>query len=252
LTTGARSIRGITRRRTRLIGSPTGERKADRSSILAALEQVRPGGTIQFAPGTYRVGGFIEVVVPRITLLGHSKGTLAGCDLREFRERNLAGITCDGLALTGGHQTVRNLTFEYMQASLWIGIGRPGNESELRTPTIDGGHLIEGNSFRNSVNFAVRGHSSNPIVIRKNKFVNTYHAVTINGRTVHFLDNDISAPDPERLPRRPEVAIGMTAVPRWTDSTSCAHNVIAGNRIAGYPTGLRCGLSIQGKAAGTM
>jgi hypothetical protein len=57
-----------------------GER-GDRASILAALEQVQPGGTIQFAPGTYLIGGeIIRIAVPRLTLLGHPEGTtLRGC-----------------------------------------------------------------------------------------------------------------------------------------------------------------------------
>jgi hypothetical protein len=34
------------------VAPPTGEPAADRVSILAALGAVRPGGTVQFAPGT--------------------------------------------------------------------------------------------------------------------------------------------------------------------------------------------------------
>lgn len=64
-----------------LVVPPTGEKATDRASILAALEKVEPGGTVQFAPGTYLSGEIIHVTVPGITLLGHPEGTiLRGCD----------------------------------------------------------------------------------------------------------------------------------------------------------------------------
>jgi hypothetical protein len=46
-----------------------------RAKPLAALDQVQPGGTILFAPGTYLVGELIRVTVPGVTLQGHPDGT---------------------------------------------------------------------------------------------------------------------------------------------------------------------------------
>jgi pectin methylesterase-like acyl-CoA thioesterase len=53
------------------VAVPTGEQDADRASILDALEAVQPGGTVLFQPGTYRIGEFIRIPVPGITLQGH-------------------------------------------------------------------------------------------------------------------------------------------------------------------------------------
>jgi hypothetical protein len=64
----------------------------------------------------------------------------------------------------------------------------------------DGGHLIEGNTFRSSSN-AVRVHGfwTEPTVIRNNRFLNNWHSVAIYGNTVHLLDNDIAVPEPEEV-----------------------------------------------------
>ncbi|HUG38906.1 MAG TPA: hypothetical protein VMM12_00390 [Longimicrobiales bacterium] len=88
--------------------------QTDRASILAALERVRPGGTVQFAPGTYLLGGFIPVSVSGVTLLGHRNGTtLRGCD-PAGRSAPDSRARCNTLALVGSQQVVRNLTFDYM------------------------------------------------------------------------------------------------------------------------------------------
>jgi hypothetical protein len=55
---------------TVLVAPPTGQKGADWASILAALARVSPGGTVQFAPGTYVVGKLIAVTTPGVTLLG--------------------------------------------------------------------------------------------------------------------------------------------------------------------------------------
>lgn len=51
---------------------PSGERDADRASILGALKEVQPGGTILFAPGIYAVGPLIPsgFVRDAVELLG--------------------------------------------------------------------------------------------------------------------------------------------------------------------------------------
>jgi parallel beta-helix repeat protein len=225
------------------VSPPTGEREADRTSVLAALKQVSPGGIVMFAPGTYLVGGLIDVSVPRVTLMGHPEGTtLRGCDPADLLEGGRADGRCNGLELTGGHQTVRNLTFEYMSWAA-LRIRGPRREGEQRAPpTTEGGHLIEGNTFRNSDSFDVRSASSEPIVIRNNRFINTYHAVAIVGTSVHVLDNEISAPEPARVPNGlPDIAIGVAHFERSTDPP-CAHNIIAGNRIEGHPDGIHVGV----------
>ncbi|CAN5678507.1 hypothetical protein BH23GEM7_BH23GEM7_30560 [soil metagenome] len=67
------------------VAPPTGEAETDRASILAALERVQQGGTVQFAPGTYLIGEIIRVPTPRLTLLGHPDGTtLRGCEPDEY------------------------------------------------------------------------------------------------------------------------------------------------------------------------
>jgi proline-specific peptidase len=223
------------------VAAPTGERETDRASIVAALERVRPGGTVQFAAGTYLVGGGILVTVPGITLLGHSEGTaLRGCEPGEAVDYEGAMNHCVGLQLSGGHQTVRNLTFERMSwASLRIAgprvAGRPGS-----MPTTEGGHLIEGNTFRDSDSFDVISDAAEPIVIRHNAFINTYHAVAIQGRNVHFVDNRITAPAHDRIPYgRADIAIGVA---QFSESgPPCADNVIAGNHMEGHSDGIALG-----------
>jgi pimeloyl-ACP methyl ester carboxylesterase/ketosteroid isomerase-like protein len=229
------------------VAPPTGEREADRASILAALERVRTGGTVQFAAGTYRLGGRITVSVPGITLIGSAAGTtLRGCDpadLVAYDDPALRSGSCAGLELTGARQTVRNLTFEHITwASLTIMGGRDGN---ALLPATTGGHLIEGNTFRDSDSFNVVSDASEPIVIRDNTFINTYHAVAIQGRNVHFLDNVISAPEPGRIPYgRADIAIGIAQFA--PTGPRCEDNRVVGNRIDGHPEGIAIGVFAAG------
>jgi hypothetical protein len=133
------------------VAAPTGVRTTDRASILAALEQVAPGGTVQFAAGTYLLGEFLRVAVPRVILQGHPEGTiLRGCDPADFVDVQAAMAACNGLALTGERQTARGLTFEHAWQALWIGCCL--DPTEGGEPAHIGGHLIEGNTFRASIN----------------------------------------------------------------------------------------------------
>jgi parallel beta-helix repeat protein len=231
---------------TVLVAAPTGERELDRASILAALEQVRPDGTVRFAAGTYLMGGdIIRVTVPRVTLLGHPEGTtLRGCDPGEFpwEDSTEFGNNCNAIELAAGQQTVRNLTFEHAFWALHVGCCWDATEKR----GIDGGHLIEGNTFRSSSN-AVRVHGfwSEPTVIRNNRLLNNWHSVQIYGGTVHLLDNDISVPEPEKvqlwgfpmegvhLARPFDLHESVQGVRR-----TCENNVIAGNRIDGVTEGI--------------
>jgi CubicO group peptidase (beta-lactamase class C family) len=228
------------------VAPPTGVRETDRASIIAALKQVTPGGTVQFAPGSYQVGGFIPVTVPGITLLGHSEGTmLRGCEPGEAVDYEHAMNRCAGLELNGGHQTVRNLTFQSMSwAALRIAGPRSASQQSA-VPISEGGHLIEGNTFRDSDSFDVISDAPEPIVIRNNTFINTYHAVAIQGRNVHFVDNRVTAPVHDRIPYgRADIAIGVA---QFSESAPhCADNVIAGNRIEGHSDGIVLGVFSPG------
>lgn len=223
------------------VAAPTGQTETDRSSILAALEGVRPGGTVQFAPGTYTVGDFIEVPVPEITLAGHPEGTtLRGCESAKLVEPR---VPCNGLHLTGRQQTVRDLTFEHTSHALWVGCCLSAAESGYGAegPHM-GGHLIEGNTIRTTWNgVRVIGDSPEPVVIRDNDFVDTWHAVMVNGRTAHIVDNRISVPEPGRVPINDHPGLAMAITPFDTElenSFTCAGNVISGNRIEGHPEGI--------------
>jgi parallel beta-helix repeat protein len=229
------------------VAQPTGQREADRASILAALERVQPGDTVQFAAGTYLIGGeIIRVTVPRITLQGHTEGTtLRGCDPSEFPSENDDGFggRCNGLELAGGWQTVRDLTFDHLFWALHVGCcwsGRPYMQAG------EGGHLIEGNTFRSSSNaLRVHGFWSDPTVIRNNRFLNNWHSVAIYGSTVHLLDNDVSAPEPEAVQGRGFPADGIHIARPFDLHESvegvrrtCENNVVAGNRIDGVTEGI--------------
>jgi ketosteroid isomerase-like protein len=238
------------------VAPPMGETTADRASILAALEQVRPGGTVQFASGTYLFGGKISMSTPEISLLGHPGGTtLRGCEASDFDAvgRDMVATwmgeldpgespaveACGLFELTGGHATVRGLTFEYAWSGLILGCC----EDELEGRPTDGGYLIENNTFRDIIN-GVRGilWASDPTVIRGNRFVNTFHAVSAFGSRLHVLDNDVSVRDPLRISAIGypgfAIAIGGGTLPNDTTTIPCDANAIAGNRIGGHPDGI--------------
>lgn len=236
------------------VAPPTGVRDADRSSIVAALEQVQAGGTVLFAPGTYLVGGeIIRVEVNGITLQGHAAGTiLRGCDPDEYEHGN----RCNGLELAGGYQKVRGLTFEYAFWALHLGCCWD-DHPYMRGG--EGGHLVEGNTFRSSASgVRVHGYWSEPSVVRNNRFLNNWHAVHVYGGTVHLLENEIAAPEPREVPVRGMVwdAVFVGSPLPLQDghempASPCANNVVAGNRIEGYVDGIvvgtwRPGLSCRG------
>jgi hypothetical protein len=221
------------------VDPPTGMVEEDRASILAALEEVRPGGTVQFAPGTYLIGidvplsrDPIRVTVPHITLRGHPDGTtLRGCDPGVILPSN-----CLGLELSGGHQAVRDLSFEDLTAGVILGRWPFPVPIETRV----GGYRIEDNEFRNSI-YGVRmfGQWEQPALVRSNTFVNTAWTVEAWGRTVHVMDNDISAPDWEQIPFffAPLDAITFGSLLVYQTGT-CDHNVAARNRVEGHWSGV--------------
>jgi parallel beta-helix repeat protein len=225
------------------VAAPTGVLEVDRASIVAAFEQVRPGGTVQFAPGTYVIGAGIPLDVPRVALLGHVDGTtLRGCDPASIVDHESL-LNCNGFELSGGLQTVQNLTFEYVYAGLYLGCCLR-NPVEYRTV---GGDRVVGNTFRHS-GFGVltSGSWPEPAVIHKNRFVNTFHGVAIYGGTVHVLDNEFSVPEPEQVQATgyPGDAISLSPLRpldggAGSSTNTCANNLVAGNRIEGSPQGIR-------------
>ena len=147
--------------------------------------------------------------------------------------------------LTGGHDTVRNLTFEYMRLGLVL-----GDDFQRGRLSDAGGYVIEGNTFRSTFNSIRAGLSSpEPTVIRNNTFVDTFHAVAAGGSNLRILDNTILAPVPGSVPGHQYVseAIAIVAIASGgkdgSDSSNgrCAHNVIAGNVIDDYPDGIELG-----------
>jgi hypothetical protein len=138
---------------------------------------------------------------------------------------------------------VRNLTFEHAFWALHVGCCWEDFPYMERG---EGGHLIEGNTFRSTSN-AVRVHGSwtEPSIIRNNRFRNNWHSVAIYGNTVHLLDNDISALEPEEVPGFgfPWDAVGIGPSMPLKGSAedtpgSCANNVVARNRIEGNADGI--------------
>jgi parallel beta-helix repeat protein len=241
------------REHTVRVAAPTGELEIDRASILAALEQARPRATVQFAAGRYLIGSIISVPTDEITLLGHPDGTvIRGCAPDAFPDYPAALFACHGFELTGARQTVRNLTFEYTWHGLFVGCCFPEDEEAMEAGDTGqrhqpGGHLIEGNTFKYSPNgLRVIGELEEDVVVRRNRFIDVYHAIGINGGTVHFLDNDISVSEPERVPisTHPGGAIGVSPFGQGPDRTSCIGNVVAGNRIEGHPEAI--GIKVYG------
>jgi hypothetical protein len=235
------------------VAPPTGEAETDRASILAALEEAEPGGTVLFGAGTYLVGPVIRIETPRITLLGHPDGSvLRGCDPEDYeasegeviasqgRPSRDVRARCGMFELSGGEVTVRGLTFEHSRLGLLLGCCH----LEPRFRVTPGGYTIEGNVFRNSLN-GVRPWTTETSVIRGNRFVNTFHAISGVGSHLRVLDNDISVPDPSRVPGagHPSFAIALGPLPGpVANALDLEDNgegtVIADNRIQGHPDGI--------------
>ncbi|MDP2480367.1 MAG: right-handed parallel beta-helix repeat-containing protein [Candidatus Palauibacterales bacterium] len=256
------------------VAPPTGERTRDHASIVAAFGQAGPGDTIQFGSGTYIVGEMIQDSTPGLTLLGAAQGTvLRGCtpegyertrreeravmEKAEFGQgrphlppadrARMAKLVkrCGMFQLSGGHDTVRDLTFGYTRAGLDL-----GHEYQQGYRPSPGGYLVEGNTFRNSDNGIRIGlWSPDSSVIRRNTFVDTYHAVMAGGSHIDVLENTVLAPAPSHVPadQFPSLAIAVTAMAGRPGGASppagerCRDDVIAGNVIDGYPSGIAMG-----------
>jgi hypothetical protein len=219
------------------VAAPTGERVTDRGNVQAAFDAVQPGGTVVFAAGAYVVGGEGLVLrTPGVALRGDPDGTtLLGCT-RKQRSSLAAGDfsefakACgDGFVLAAEAQQVSGLHFESFSLGLSI---REATDSETqgRSVSFTGGHVIEDNSFHDGFSFQIVLDADSTIRVRRNVFRNVWHAVAIRGRNIHVTENDVSVPEPERVPFGfAGVAIGALA-----DADGCSSMIVAGNRIEGH------------------
>jgi proline iminopeptidase len=245
------------------VAAPTGEREADRASILAALAAVRAGGTIKFAAGIYLIGEMISVSTPGISLIGHPDGTtLRGCNPDDVAGMQEGPEVCNGLELAGARQTVRGLTFEHAFWALHLGCcfndratyDFPDGSTHV-LPVVrrgEGGHVVEGNTFRNAASgIRVNGGWTEPSIVRGNRFIDNWHAVSINGHTVHVLDNHFSVPQPEGVPDYGYAWDAIKIAPPMpiqgeSGRPACIGNVVGGNTIEGYVDGIRLEVYLPG------
>lgn len=219
---------------TAAVAAPTGDRETDQASVQAAFESVQPGGTVQFAAGTYLIGGAgMTLRTSDVTLRGDPAGTvLRGCTDEQLASMGEQAYlsSCGGIALVGGRQQVRALAFEGFGISLWI-TAPVDRATDMPGPNTQGGHVIEGNTFRNSTSLEVHLDADSAVTIRGNTFRNTYHALALLGRNMHVLHNDIAAPEPGMVPYGwPSLAIGLRPRP----GVACTGNRFEGNTIDGH------------------
>ncbi|HSM06488.1 MAG TPA: right-handed parallel beta-helix repeat-containing protein [Longimicrobiales bacterium] len=223
------------------VAPPTGDPEADRGAVLAALEVAAPGTTVRFAPGRYRLGGPVQVTTPGLTLQGDPEGTvLESCDPAALDDFPTSAMSCDALELVGGLQTVRGMTFEGSWHGVVVGCCQPRTMAELGTFMTEeppdpgpGGAVIQNNVFR-GVSTAVRVLTLNDsTVVRDNLFEDVGHAISINGNDIRFEDNSVVVVDPTRVPVYGGPLTAVALSPRQPGG--CRSNVVARNRIEGYP-----------------
>jgi len=205
------------------VAPPTGDAETDRANIKSALAKAEPGNTIQFATGTYRIGSEILydaliIDVPGITLRGSPNGTTlkGGENITVFGQY-------EGLALTGGKQVVRGLTFDSFS------IAAININPHLFAET--GGYVIEHNIFINSVvGVGFMGQSEDVSRIRFNVFDNIAQPFSVVGKTVYFERNKIMATQPEQVPivRQPYNVGGAMALVGPSDNNIFANNIVEG------------------------
>ena len=226
--------------------APRGEREADRRALLEAIGRAQPGGTLQFAAGTYRIGGGIVVPVPHLLLRGAPSGTvLEGCSPAEVAALGETAFLaeCAGLVLTGAGQQVRALTFVRFSTALLLA---GGQDSIGPLPNRAGGQRVEDNTFRESSSLEVWADADVPTVIRNNRFEHLHHPLQVLGRQVEVRDNRIESTDPMRVPYAwPATAISLRPV----RGGACGDLLVEGNDIRGHVEGIALTV-LPGDAAG--
>lgn len=207
------------------VAAPTGDPAVDVPNIQAAVAAATPGAVIQFARGTYAIeeATHIVVSVPGVTLQGHRRGTTI---------RGVSFVDPEFLSghflLNGGGQTVRRLTFEGFGVAL--SFGEPG------TPT--GGYRLESCTFRNGdLPFDFVGFSDEVSTVQGNRFINVSLPFVILGKTVHFRENRVTAPDPAATPFGQPFNAGVLFPEFLSGGTVCENNVFQGNTVVGNADG---------------
>ena len=227
---------------------PTGERMSDREAVTAAIQAAGPGEVVEFGAGTYLIGSEAFLVgTPGIALRGHPDGTtLVGCTederaampIEEYWER------CNGFVLAGEAQRVTGLRFEGFSDALSIRHPSAVDLPERDVPYA-GGQVIEGNVFQDVTSFSIRLDADSVVLVRDNVFRNTWHALATGGRNIHFVDNDIAVPEPDRVSNGyPGGAIGI----RPDRNGVCESIVVEGNRVEGHTEGVMIALFPQDAA----
>ncbi len=208
------------------VAAPTGDASVDVPNIEAALAAASPGAVVQFAPGTYVTGAGARFVssMPGITLRGAKDGktTIQGVGEVAFFDDAL-------FTLDGGHQVVRDLTFDGFRTALLL--GAPGAS--------EAGYRVRDNRFLQG-NFGVVfiGFSDQVTTVENNDFVNLTVGIAVYGKTIHFRRNNISTPDPaSTIFGRTVYAVEL--IPEFfTGINICENNVFEYNRIDGASDGI--------------
>lgn len=227
-----------------MVAPPKNDLSYDRQAILTALSKANAGDKLQFSKGTYYVGPSIAIDKPSLTLVGSAEGTtIKGCDIESFQNQEYAIFNCNGFELRSSNTHIEGLTFENSWHGLYIGCCFPrsieeaekgGTEQKLQL----GGHIIENSLFKNSSNgIRVIGESAQRNIFKHNRFINTFHAIVINGSDAEISSNLIHAENPEDIPVT-GFAGGAIIIAPIPPAQTCGKNIISNNRIAGHSDGI--------------
>lgn len=207
------------------VAAPTGNPAVDVPNIQAAVDAATPGALIQFARGTYAIEQETQFVisVPEVTLQGDRRGTTIR-GVTACCPPNLSGH----FLLTGGHQTVRRLTFEGFTYA--VSMGAPGSTL--------GGYRLENNAFRNGhVAFDFVAFSDDVSTVEHNEFVNLTTPFTVFGKNLHFRHNRLAITDATQTPLGQPFQAGLFVPEVFSGGTVCENFRVEGNTIVGFNDG---------------
>lgn len=227
-----------------IVAPPKNDISYDRQAILTAISKANAGDTIRFSKGTYYVGPFIAIEKPSLKLVGSAEGTtIKGCDIESFKNQEYAIFNCNGFELRSGNTHIEGLTFENAWHGLYLGCCFPRSIEEAEKGNSEqklqlGGHIIESSLFKNSSNgIRVIGESAQRNIFKHNRFINTFHAIVINGSDAEITSNLIHAQNPEDIPVT-GFAGGAIIIAPIPPAQTCGKNIISNNRIAGHSDGV--------------